>query len=629
MARLGEYLLKEGLVSEGQLQTAVAAQLKDNDFLGAILVKQGAITEEVLARALEKQSGSPCIDLERIPLDPSLATVVPYTFAERTRCIPIGIEKRSLYIGAVDPSNIAAWDELAQYANLSVRTFTVRDSQLPSAWKRIYGEKPRIDSTAVTATFVRPGAPSMAATLKLPAARGPSTLRMPRAGGLASAIVGALKSGPAASPAASPAPAVDEPFDVAKLTASYANLELVTEDRREDDAVDAATAADSPAVKLVDGFILEAVERGASDIHLEPFERTTRVRYRIDGVLQQRTELPRAVHRNLISRIKIMSTLDIAERRLPQDGRVRIRVGERAIDLRISTLPTTHGEKVVIRILGGKLVHETIEAIGLRARDLDRVRSAISATNGMILVTGPTGSGKSTTLHTILRQLNDTGVNISTAEDPIEYEQPGINQVQVRADIGLSFAAALRAFLRQDPDILMVGEIRDLETAEISIKSALTGHLVFSTLHTNDAIWTIARLIDMGVPGYLVGAAVRCIVAQRLMRRLCPACKVPASEADYERYRRLVPDKARPRQLFTSRGCEACNRVGFKGRVPVFEVFSLEKEEVKKLVLDGARRDLLVAVARADGMRTLVERSLEHVEEGTTSLGEAWASCGM
>jgi type II secretory ATPase GspE/PulE/Tfp pilus assembly ATPase PilB-like protein len=352
------------------------------------------------------------------------------------------------------------------------------------------------------------------------------------------------------------------------------------------------------------------------------------VRYRIDGVLRARVELPRARHRMVVSRVKIMAQLDISERRLPQDGRVRMKIGEKPLDLRISTMPVSHGEKVVIRILGGTVVKDSIEGLGMRARDLDRMRKAVGTTNGLVLVTGPTGSGKTTTLYTILRQLNDPAVNVITVEDPVEFELKGIAQLQVKSQIGLTFASALRAFLRQDPDIIMVGEIRDAETAEIAVKSALTGHLVLSTVHTNDSIWTVARLIDMGVPPFLVAASVRCIVAQRLVRRLCQHCKVPASEADYEAFERVTNGR-KATSLFGARGCGACAGIGFKGRLAVFEVFSIERDDVKRIVTEGASRDALMLAARADGMKTLVERAIEHVEDGVTTLGEAWACCGM
>ena len=624
MARLGEYLLKEGLITEAAL-TAALAQQKEGEFLGSILVKQGAIEEGSLAKAIEKQSSSPFIDLERIPLDARLAAVIPQSFAEKTRCIPIRVEKQVLYIGAVDPTNVMAWDELARHSEKSIRTFTVRESQLASAWKRIYGDA---NDTALDRE------PPATTTLKVksttPPNGAPHSPEKKSSGAFARTGLFRGASAPQPEP---PPPPMDpqEAFDIEKLRASLDEVEVVSEVEEDEgpgyDMI-AAAATDSPTVRLVNGFIYEAQEKGASDIHIEPFEDATRVRYRVDGVLVERVSLPRQNHRMLISRIKVMAQLDISERRLPQDGRVRMRMGEKTIDLRISTLPSQYGEKVVIRLLGGALVKENVDQLGLKARDLDRLKWAVSATNGMILVTGPTGSGKTTTLYTILRQLNEPGVNITTAEDPVEYEQRGIIQVQVKPDIGLTFAAALRSFLRQDPDIIMVGEIRDLETAEIAIKAALTGHLVLSTLHTNDAIWTIARLIEMGIEPFLVGAAVRAVVAQRLVRRLCSQCKRPAPESEYQAVKRVAPDRPRPKQLYSAGRCGACSQ-GFRGRTPVFEVFSLDKDDVKKVVTEGAKRDQLIAAARADGMRTLVERALEYVEDGTTTFEEAWACCGM
>src|SRR5579883_2543329 len=396
MARLGEFLVKEGLISEAALQAATEAQ-KDQDFLGTVLVRQGALSEDALARALEKQSGSPCIDLERIPLEPALSGIVPQTFAERTRSIPIRVDKQCLYIGAVDPTNVVAWDELAALTELSIRTFTVKESQLATAWTKLYtddGKTPR----SVTTTSVR-------AARK--AAERPGAIER-----LASAT-GIFRSPAPETELAPLEPIVPErEFNVDTLAGALDSVEVVADEPEEEvpsyNMLQAA-ATDSPSVKLVNGFIWEAVERGASDIHIEPFEDATRVRYRVDGVLQTRVELPRSNHRTLISRVKVMAALDIAERRLPQDGRVRMRIGGKPVDLRVSTLPVSHGEKVVLRVLGGTLVKDSIDQLGLRPRDLERVRSAISATNGMVLVTGPTGSGKTTTLYTVLKQLNEPG----------------------------------------------------------------------------------------------------------------------------------------------------------------------------------------------------------------------------
>jgi type IV pilus assembly protein PilB len=606
MARLAEFLVKEKLITEDALKTALDAMRKEPDFLGSILVKQGAIQEEALARALETLSGSPLIDLDRIELRPKLGSTVPSSFAEKHRCVPVHVDDSCVYVGAVDPTNVVAWDELAGVVELSVRTFTVRESQLKAAWKRVYVEN---ESGAATTTTASGRLRAVNAT----------TARFARA----SIARGEKRNAP-------PPIVPEEEFDIERLAAALEEVEVLTEEQEEEQATQdtiIAAAGDSPTVKLVNGFIYEAAEKGASDIHIEPLDQTTRVRYRIDGELRRRVELPRSKHRMIVSRLKIMAQLDIAERRLPQDGRVRMRVGERAFDLRISTVPVMQGEKIVIRLLGGTLVKESIDRLGMRARDLDRLRAAVTISSGMVLVTGPTGSGKTTTLNTVLRQLNTGNVNIMTAEDPVEYEQQGICQVQVKPQIGLTFASALRSFLRQDPDIIMVGEIRDLETAEISIKAALTGHLVLSTLHTNDAIWTIARLIDMGIPPFLVAAAVRCVVAQRLVRRLCPECREPAPETEYETFARLAPGLPRPARLYVAKGCGACGAAGYRGRSPVFEVFSLAKETVKRIVTQGARREELLAAARADAMKMLFERALELVEEGVTTLEEAWACC--
>ncbi len=384
-------------------------------------------------------------------------------------------------------------------------------------------------------------------------------------------------------------------------------------------------AEEAPIVKASRLFIVNAVKMGASDIHIEPFEKEVRVRYRIDGILRTVQKLPTVVKDALVARYKIMANLDIAEKRVPQDGRIRIRIEGKPIDLRVSTLPTVYGEKIVMRIqdaeayLGLKL-----EDLGFEEDDLKKIRNAIYSPWGMVLVTGPTGSGKTTTLYTALMERNKEDVNISTAEDPVEVSIAGINQVQVREDIGLSFAVALRAFLRQDPDIILVGEIRDRETAEIAVKAALTGHLVFSTLHTNDAPSSITRMIDIGVENFLVGTAVNLILAQRLIRKLCDSCKQPAkyppefwrglgfSEKDIEEGSFYVHNP---------KGCERCNKTGYKGRTAVHEIMVID-DEIRKAILSGYNATQLRELAVKKGMRTLYQSGLLKVKKGLTDIAE-------
>jgi len=380
---------------------------------------------------------------------------------------------------------------------------------------------------------------------------------------------------------------------------------------------------DAPVVRLVNLLLINAIRKGASDIHVEPYEKFLRVRYRIDGVLIEEMQPPKKMQNAICSRLKIMSQLDIAERRLPQDGRIKLRVGkDKEMDFRVSVLPTLFGEKVVLRLLDKSSLQLDMTKLGFEPQALEHFRKAIYMPYGMCLVTGPTGSGKTTTLYSALSELNRPGVNISTAEDPVEYNLPGINQVQMHDEIGLNFAAALRSFLRQDPDIIMVGEIRDFETAEIGIKSALTGHMVLSTLHTNDAPSTISRLLNMGIEPFLVTASINLILAQRLVRKNCPACvtedpQPPKALLDAG----FTEDELDQVKLRRGRGCRECSNTGYRGRIALYEVMPFS-EELKELVLQGSSTAELKAQAVRSGMNTLRRAGLNKVKEGLTSLEE-------
>jgi type IV pilus assembly protein PilB len=382
---------------------------------------------------------------------------------------------------------------------------------------------------------------------------------------------------------------------------------------------------DKPLVKLVDGIIADAIRKGASDIHFESYERRVRVRYRIDGSLQEMAPIPFKYRAAIISRIKIMADLDISERRLPQDGRIKVKLGERTIDLRVSVLPTIYGEKIVMRILDPKSLMIDLTRLGFPELALNNFAKAISLPYGMILVTGPTGSGKTTTLYSALKTLNTVDVNIMTSEDPVEFNFDGINQVLVRTDIGLTFAAALRSFLRQDPDIIMVGEIRDGETADIAIKAALTGHLVFSTLHTNDAPSTINRLVDMGVPSYLVAASTKLIMAQRMVRKICSFCKqeIPVTPQILELLQ-LAPEEAKGLKLFEGKGCNQCNNTGYSGRTGLFEVMPISPT-IEKLIVQNSSTADIRAQAIKEGMLSLRHAGLEKLRLGISSLEEVVA----
>ena len=381
-------------------------------------------------------------------------------------------------------------------------------------------------------------------------------------------------------------------------------------------------AEDAPVVKLVNLILTDAIKKGASDIHIEPYEKSFRVRYRIDGVLYEVMQPPTRLKAAITSRIKIMSQLDIAERRLPQDGRIKIKMGGREMDYRVSTLPTLFGEKVVLRLLDKGNLQLDMTKLGFEPAALTDFESGIFMPYGMVLVTGPTGSGKTTTLYSALNRLNTTETNIMTAEDPVEFNLPGINQVQMKAEIGLNFSAALRSFLRQDPDIIMVGEIRDYETAEIAIKAALTGHLVLSTLHTNDAPSTISRLLNMGVEPFLVAASTNVIMAQRLARRVCQSCKEPAPVPPQALLNiGFSPEDAAKITPLKGKGCMTCSETGYKGRVALYEVM-LIKENIKEAILQGASVIELRELGRKNGMRTLREAGLQKIREGMTSLEE-------
>ncbi|RJR14534.1 MAG: type IV-A pilus assembly ATPase PilB [Nitrospiraceae bacterium] len=401
------------------------------------------------------------------------------------------------------------------------------------------------------------------------------------------------------------------------------NLDLIQESDDDVDMNDLKNAVDeAPVVKLVNLILSEAITRGASDIHLEPYEKTFRIRYRIDGTLYDIMQPPIRLKAALASRLKIMAELDIAERRLPQDGRIKLKVKDRAVDLRVSTLPTLFGEKIVMRILDKSNLNLDLTKLGFEEKALKDFDEAIHSPFGMVLVTGPTGSGKTTTLYSAMSTINKVDVNIMTAEDPVEYNLLGINQVYVREDIGLTFASALRSFLRQDPDIVMVGEIRDFETAEIAVKAALTGHLVLSTLHTNDAPSTISRLLNMGVEPFLVSASVVLILAQRLCRKICEQCKeeekVPVSSlVDIG----FLQEEADAIKIMKGKGCQACGGTGYKGRIALYEVMPV-KEDLKEMIVKGATATELKRAAIKSGMKSLRMSGLTKIREGVTSIEE-------
>jgi len=402
-------------------------------------------------------------------------------------------------------------------------------------------------------------------------------------------------------------------------------LEVVEEEEAPSELDLRSQVQDKPLVRLVDSIIADAIRRGCSDIHLENYEKRIRVRYRLDGNLQEMAPLPFKYRAAIVSRMKIMADLDIAERRLPQDGRIKVKIGERTVDLRVSVIPTIFGEKVVMRILDPRSLNVDLTKLGFAESSLKAFSKAIELPYGMILVTGPTGSGKTTTLYSALKQINTLDINITTAEDPIEFNFDGINQVQVKPEISLDFANCLRAFLRQDPDVIMVGEIRDKETAEIAIRAALTGHLVFSTLHTNDAPSTINRLVDMGVPNYLVASATRLIMAQRMVRKICLNCKTEAKvNPEVLELLGLDPEGSKDLKIYHGRGCQECSSTGYSGRTGIFEVMPTTGG-IEKMILSGATNQEMQAQAIKEGMITLRQAALFKLKEGVTTVEEVLA----
>ena len=384
-------------------------------------------------------------------------------------------------------------------------------------------------------------------------------------------------------------------------------------------------ATDAPIIKLVNQIFFQAIKRGSSDIHIEPFEKEVRVRFRIDGVMQNIMTIPKRVQGALVSRIKIMANLDIAEKRVPQDGRISIKVGDKAVDIRVSVLPVAYGERIVMRLLDKTRSFKPLDQMGLDERDYKIITIAIEEPNGIIFVTGPTGSGKTTTLYSILSTLNQPDSNIITVEDPVEYQLAGIGQVQVKEKTGMTFAAALRSILRQDPDIVMIGETRDKETAQIAIQAALTGHLVLSTLHTNSAPASITRLIDMGVEPFLIASSLEIVIAQRLVRKLCDKCKKPF-DPTAEMLERLgiKPDQVKGITFYKAEGCAECGDTGYKGRLPIFEVMKMT-DAIAKLTMERADTSLITKQAVADGMTTLVQDGVRKIEEGLTTVEEVLA----
>lgn len=593
-AKLGQILITSNIISEEQLKQALNLQRKEGGRLGTNLAKLGYITEDKLVSFLSKQFGVPAINLSEYTVDPAVVKLIPLEMARKYFIMPIARVGATLTIAMADPSNVFAIDDVKFMTGYNVEVVVAAETAILNAITNNYSK----GGDGLVASKRTSG---QAVQLK------DYTLSEEEMEGGGSPL--AIDDGPSVNV---------EDFD--KIVGSALDNVDVVEEKEDAEAV---KEVEAPIVKLVNGIFVNAIKAGASDIHLEPYENSMRVRYRVDGVMYTVMTLPTKIRASLTSRVKIMSRLDIAERRLPQDGRIKLKLGKkREIDFRVSTLPTLFGEKTVLRILDKSSLQVDMTKLGFEKKQLDDFMEAIEKPYGMVLVTGPTGSGKTTTLYSALNHLNKPGINIMTAEDPVEYNFMGINQVQVREEIGLTFASSLRSFLRQDPDIIMVGEIRDFETAEIAVKAALTGHLVLSTLHTNDAPSTISRLLNMGIEPFLVSSSVILILAQRLARKVCQQCK----EEERVPVQALVKigfseEEAKTVKCYRGKGCPTCNNSGYKGRIALYEVMPIG-DEVRELILEGASANEIKKAAIRLGMKTLRMSGLSKVKDGVTSMEE-------
>ena len=557
--KLAEMLVRDNVITQDVLNEALNQQANEGGSLGRVLIEGGYANEWELAATLGKQLNVPFITLMHYEIDPEILTCIPEDIVKKYKIVPIDKTEDTLTVALADPSNIYLLDELRLLTKLKIVPVISFESDIEEAIHQYYGISSNSDES------IKEMSEEDASELELAMSSDFTTIE----------------------------DEVEEPEDEEELQSG-------------------------PVVSLVNQTILDAIKTRASDIHIEPYEKDLRIRHRIDGVLHEMKAPPKKFQNAIVSRIKIMSTLDIAERRLPQDGRFKMPFGGKNIDFRVSTCPVAFGEKVVMRILDSSNLMLNLTDLGMEMSVLTRFEKHIRAAWGMILVTGPTGSGKSTTLYSALSTINDPQKNIITIEDPIEYQLKGINQVQVRADIGLDFASGLRSFLRQDPDIIMVGEIRDKETAEIAVKSALTGHLVLSTLHTNDAPSSINRLTNMGVEAFLVTASTNMIVAQRLVRRVCENCRVAFSPPPEVLQALGMPTDG---VLQRGQGCDRCRGSGYKGRVALYELMELS-DMMRDRIVEGIPATQLKKLAIEEGMQTLRGAGFDKVAQGMTTMDE-------
>jgi type IV pilus assembly protein PilB len=562
--RIADALVEDGLLTAKQVQELLEQQKREGTRLLKLLLEKSYVSEQDMAISMGRVLNVPPINLPRINIPIEIADLLPREIANSYKVIPVSRLENKLFLAMADPLNVLAVDDVRRITKLEV-------APLIASEKAILDKLNHVDAA--------------------------------RSGSMEDIIKDAAKQ------QAAEAEDVDENVEISREALEEVNLDQL-----------AASSEEAPVIKLANLILVQAVKDHASDVHIEPFEKTVRLRYRVDGVLTDATPPPKQMQLALASRFKIMSSLDIAERRLPQDGRMRIRVGGKDYDLRVYIMPTVHGEKIVLRLLDKSNLSASIDKLGLDSETFVQFKNAIDAPHGLILVTGPTGSGKTTTLYSALNELNNPVYNIITVEDPVEFQVPGINQVPVKKEIGLSFANALRSILRQDPDIIMIGEIRDTETAEIAVEAALTGHQVLSTMHCNDAPGAIARLDDMGIAPFLISSSVILACAQRLMRRICSHCKEPVTYPS-KMYQDLSIDPSifDGVTLYRGRGCDRCKNSGYAGRLAIIEAMTVS-DELRKLIIARANSREMGKIAIGQGMRTLRMVALDRVRDGVSTL---------
>src|SRR3989440_736929 len=561
--RLGELLTKASLITQDQLKEALKMQKETGGKLGETLIKLGFVSEEDITECLSQQFGVPSINLAHFEIDGSVIKLIPADVARKYNILPVNKTGATITIAMADPTNVFAMDDIKFMTGYNVEPVVASELGIKAAIDNYYGTTSSLELKKVMEDLQQ---------------------------------------------------------------SETADLEVLEDDEEPDVEALAEGAEEAPVVKLVNLILTDAIKRGASDIHVEPYEKEFRVRFRVDGILYEIMNPPLKLKDAITSRMKILAKLDISEKRLPQDGRIKLKMKlnerNKELDFRVSVLPTLFGEKIVMRLLDKDNLRLDMTKLGFEPESLAKFEEAIFKPWGMVLVTGPTGSGKTNTLYSALAKVNSPEVNIMTAEDPVEFNLPGINQVQMKESIGLNFAATLRSFLRQDPNIILVGEIRDFETAEIAIKAALTGHLVLSTLHTNDAPSTISRLMNMGIEPFLVATSVNLIQAQRLIRRICKDCKkevTTPAEALVEIG--FSPDEAKTLKTYKGRGCPSCNDTGYKGRIGLYEVMEIT-DEIRELILIGASSLELRKKSIEDGMVTLRLSGLQKIRNGVTTIEE-------